>query len=439
MKTIPQLVLRYWKIIGLKDIRHLYCKHCGKFMLDIDDLNRIIDLRHNKLYSYYLCDKNCQRHIESLQNRFLVNGKNFSGKIFFRQLCWDCFHEELEKTIVEKFKTRDIKYTWYRKYMKGELKNYYPVSSQSACFYFKFLFGMTDEELEKECKKFVTASLDFYIKKYGDNELARQKFEEYKKIQAKNGCSLEYFVEKYGKEEGTKKYNEVCESKGVTKKNCIEKYGYEFGKKLFTDYCKKQEYAGCKPEYFIEKYGEEEGRKKYDEVCHQKAPNLSNFIRKYGPEQGKKEYERFLSATQFLRYSIVSQRLFEEIDKNMGDSAKDSKWFLKNGEAEFEIKISDKNGNIRTKFAKPDYLLGNKILEFQGDYWHFNPKYYSADESRYAPNGELVFAEEIWENDKKRKIALENLGMSVKFIWEDEYQENPEKVINECCDFLRNS
>jgi len=80
----------------------------------------------------------------------------------------------------------------------------------------------------------------------------------------------------------------------VTLANCVRKYGEEKGKMFFAQYCKKQEYAGIKLEYFIEKYGLEEGTKKYYEVCSKKVLSVENFIRKYGEEEGKVRYFNYI-------------------------------------------------------------------------------------------------------------------------------------------------
>lgn len=444
--TLDPSLINYWKTHHNSEDyeKEWHCKHCHKLMINLSELENVyyhptrqqffIRGQHVK----YKSGEAVKEYVESLQNRFLVKGRNLSGKVFFRQLCWDCFHKELEETIIKLHKTREIKYTWVRKYMKGELPSYYPVPFQSACFYFKFLFGMTDKELKQECDKFVTASYDVFLRKYnGDEAVAKQKYDEYCQKQARNGCKLEYFVEKYGEEEGTRKYKEVCRAKAITKQNSIEKYGREFGIKLFKEYCKKQAVAGCTIDYFIDKYGEEAGKKKYDEVCHQKALVLSNFIRKYGEEEGKIKYEQWIGTAK-TGFSLGSQKLFEQIDETLGDKAIESKWFTKNGEAEIEIVVKNSSGDDRHRFAKPDYMLGNKIIEFNGDYWHMNPKFYSPDSTRKIIFGceDTITAQEIWDNDRKRKEALERLGYTVFVVWEDEYASAPEQVVKDCCNFL---
>ena len=288
---------------------------------------------------------------------------------------------------------------------------------------------MSEEELNIERKKFDAASIDSFIRRYGEYE-GKKKYDEYVKLQAKVGCSLEYFIEKYGEEVGKLKYEEVCLKKGVSKKNCIQKYGKDVGNKFFKQYCDKQARAGNTLDYFIEKYGEEEGREKYNLVCHQKSMTLANFIRKYGQQEGTQKYKEYSRRSNF-GYSNVSQHLFMKIDDVLGDYANNSFFFVKNYEAEVEIEIDGKQ-----KTAKLDYELNKKVIEFNGDYWHANPKIYDADETVMYHLVKKT-AKDVWESDAKRITAIEKHGFKVHIVWESDYESDPERVVDECVKFLR--
>ena len=64
-----------------------------------------------------------------------------------------------------------------------------------------------------------------------------------------------------------------------------------------------------------------------------------------------------------------------KIDEKIGDLANDSFFFIKNYETEVEIEIGNKK-----KIAKLDYELNRKVIEFNGDYWHANPKLYDEND-----------------------------------------------------------
>ena len=439
MKTIFEQIDRslidYWNGHNIAE-KDLYCQKCNKLMINLDELKDVV-VKTNIHNEFVFCHNNSSRqiYIESPINRWVIKGRILSGKVYFRHLCWDCLFKEIENAIIHNDKLKLISPSrflkWKRWYKTGKLKDHLkiPTPWNSPVWWFRLIFDMTEEELNVERSKFDTASIQSFIRRYGENE-GKKKFDEYCKIQAKAGCTLEYFVEKYGEEVGSLKYEEVCKNKGVTKKNCIKKYGEEFGKKFFDEYCKVQIDAGNTLKYFVGKYGEIEGKKKYDEVCHQKPMTLTNFIRKYGEDEGLKRYKQHIEKTS-VGYSKVSQELFMKIDEKLGDFANDSFFFVKNYETEVEIEINGKK-----KFAKLDYELNNKVIEFNGDFWHANPKIYHKDDILTL---HLVKrrVKDIWLNDFLRKQELERHGFKILIVWESDYAENPDRVVDECVKFLK--
>ena len=104
-----------------------------------------------------------------------------------------------------------------------------------------------------------------------------------------------------------------------------------------------------------------------------------------------------------------------------------------------KLKLSENQCNCvrlrhnESKHYKYDFCIGNKILEFNGDYWHCNPL-------KYAPtyfNTKLkMTAEEKWKKDAdKIKLANEN-GYEVKVVWEQDYRRDPDGILRECREFL---
>lgn len=130
-------------------------------------------------------------------------------------------------------------------------------------------------------------------------------------------------------------------------------------------------------------------------------------------------------------YSVISQRLFAEVDSKLGEFAAGSKWASKNFEEDIEITIDGVK-----KFAKPDYILSNKIIEFNGDYWHANPKFYKSTDFISYPT-ERILASEVWLRDAKRLNAVRDLGYKIFIVWENEFNSDPVKKIDECVAFLK--
>lgn len=70
------------------------------------------------------------------------------------------------------------------------------------------------------------------------------------------------------------------------------------------------------------------------------------------------------------------------------------------------------------------YLIGTNILiEFQGDYWHCNPrKFKSGQYVRFHKNIETM-VDDIWKRDLIKKQLAENMGYKVVQIWQCDYVE----------------
>lgn len=422
--NIDTSLIEYWKSNGLND-KDFYCRECGNLMIDFNDLKDVgYNPQHKgKQLALYKRIKTKQ-YVESEQNRWLIRGRTLSGKTYFRHLCWDCFFKHLGE--IEDIPKRARKSSWYKDINNGIFRP--PATWSSPSKYFKLLFDITDEELENEHKKFDTASLESFIRRYGDIN-GQKKYEEYKKRQAYT-CSKEYMMNEKGMTE--KEWNEFNSNRACTKENFIKRYGKDLGKNRWDEYCRLESYAGCKLEYFINKLGEDEGKKAYLEINKKKAQTLENCIRIYGDIQGKIKYEEYCNR----QYSNLSKRFFDSIQMILGDFGVGAKY----GDFECPINLCFEDGTCRVCY--PDYILHTKIIEFNGDYWHGNPKYYKPDDimkfiqkQRTKYNGDK--ASDIWEYDRKKKNALEKLGYKVKVVWESDYHKNPEKVIDECVEFLK--
>ena len=80
-----------------------------------------------------------------------------------------------------------------------------------------------------------------------------------------------------------------------------------------------------------------------------------------------------------------------------------------------------------------DIIFNNKIIEYYGDYFHCNPKVYSPTYFNKKLN---LTSQQKWEKDEFRKNSLQKNGYTLLIIWEKDYNENKEEVINKCKNFL---
>lgn len=88
-------------------------------------------------------------------------------------------------------------------------------------------------------------------------------------------------------------------------------------------------------------------------------------------------------------------------------------------------------------FFTYDFILkqNKKVIEFNGDYWHCNPKKYKFD---FFNKRKQMTAQEIWDRDKLRIDSIKSEGYEVLVIWESDYNKNKEKIIEKCLNFLKN-
>lgn len=129
------------------------------------------------------------------------------------------------------------------------------------------------------------------------------------------------------------------------------------------------------------------------------------------------------------KFSKISLELYNTLSEMNKD-----KIFLY-GKNEKFIPIKDLN-NKKGYFVDFLYVEKNKIIEFNGDFWHFNPNKYIA-ESFCVLNGVKVIAENVWEQDRIKLESLKNNGFDVLVVWENEYINNKDLVIKKCDEFLK--
>lgn len=69
------------------------------------------------------------------------------------------------------------------------------------------------------------------------------------------------------------------------------------------------------------------------------------------------------------------------------------------------------------------------LLEVNGDFWHANPKKYSAEDIVPFPDGK-VKASVIWVNDNRKRLTAESNGYKLLVIWESELTQMSDKDLD---------
>lgn len=140
----------------------------------------------------------------------------------------------------------------------------------------------------------------------------------------------------------------------------------------------------------------------------------------YGNSNLKVSKTGFVWTDNFcLGYSKISQDLFWKIYNLLPEKYKHKVKFSElNYEVKIKVDIKDYNSGIcdnRYSYIA-DFIMENKNIEFDGDYWHG--------------------FENVRIKDKKRDLYLSKLGYKILRVKEMDYKKDPQKVIRKCIKFL---
>lgn len=264
-----------------------------------------------------------------------------------------------------------------------------------------------------------------FHQKYGKIE-GEKRWQQYRTKQAETN-SYEYKKNKFGwtKEE----YDNYNKNRACTKQNFIKRHGNNLGTKKWNEYCQKQKIHGSSLEWFVEKYGKEQGQQRWIQICNQKKINKQNFIRKYGDEIGNIKWIEFVNKRTEINKqstSTQSQELFFSIIKHFDI---DQQRYIHFNKKDFEYVVHTNSG---IRFLDFYDTKTNKCIEYFGDYWHANPLIYNTkDNIRGKP------VDVIWEEDKKRlKSIIDCLNCQIFIVWEKQFIDNQQNIIEQCKRFL---
>jgi len=161
---------------------------------------------------------------------------------------------------------------------------------------------------------------------------------------------------------------------------------------------------------WVKKYGEEEANKKWRNYLEKLSK--SSYFRTYNKQNNK-------------NWSNISQELFWNIYSEISEKYK--KIYFGELNHEYSCGIRSKNFDFVVKDNK-------KVIEFNGDKWHANPKLYEEKEAPFNFIG--LTAKEIWEKDNEKINLAKERGYDVLIIWETDYKNNKQKEINKCINFI---
>jgi len=227
----------------------------------------------------------------------------------------------------------------------------------------------------------------------------------------------EGYIEKFGEEEGIKRWNSYCNKQAVTNTFEYKKAKYGWTKDQFDEYNKSR---SCTLENFIKRHGEEDGLRKWNEYCEVQryTTTLEYFQKTYGEKEGKQKWENYVKARiNGVGYSKIADEFCLKITKYF----KNNKIWAHCTCGEFNIE------NIFSLDYYDETL--NIVIEFYGDFWHCNPNQYRADD---IVIGYDIIAKDIWDKDLQRqKYIEEKLKTKMFIVWEEDYRHNKKKTIED--------
>lgn len=196
-----------------------------------------------------------------------------------------------------------------------------------------------------------------------------------------------------------------------------------------------EKFESCNPtklKYWLLKgYSEEEAKQKLSE--RQTTFSLEICIEKYGEDEGKKRWQE--RQNKWLQ-SLVDKPYNEKIDmikKKMKISSYEKElmfWFEDN-----KIEYESQFVLLGDKVWVYDFRVNNKLIEFNGDYYHCNPEIYIETFKNKVKN---KTAKQIREEDEIKKQAALESGYGFYVVWEKDYNDNKEETLKKLMEFINN-
>lgn len=310
--------------------------------------------------------------------------------------------------------------------------------------YWCIFHGYTEFDAKVKAKECVPINnLENFIKRFGDageekfkifSDKAAKQFEQTRNTYGSRTFSrfcVEYWIRKgFTEEESTLKISEIQKENNILFKDKKEKNPelyigmYNSSLEYWINLGFTEEEAKLKlserqstfsKEKCIEKYGEDDGVVRWQE----RQDKWQNTL------QSRDDYSDIvIRRTVSFGYSKISQEFFWELYNNISDYIKQLTYFK-----ELNHEIGDYSKELKIGFLY-DFIIKNRIcIEFNGDLWHANPNIYKETDipTPWAGNKTAL---EIWNKDKIKVDLLTQKGYSVYVVWESEYKNNKQKIID---------
>lgn len=137
-------------------------------------------------------------------------------------------------------------------------------------------------------------------------------------------------------------------------------------------------------------------------------------------KQHRDETKRVLSEAQRKRWAEGEYEGVSHHQKRVSRAETEIQNLLSTTYPDTEFQKHFNGVSYQYDFFIPSLKL---IIEYQGDYWHFNPKKYQAGSYVTRPHKGKVLVDDIWARDERKKSEAEGLGYVVAYFWESDFKE----------------
>lgn len=205
--------------------------------------------------------------------------------------------------------------------------------------------------------------------------------------------------------------------------------------KSMSDEIRRSKSHRCEEYWILRGHTQEEARKII--ATKQSTFSLEKCIEKYGKEAGTARWqERQENWKNTLNSKSVEEKQrinSKKIGKGYTVSKNEKEICEYLREAGIDIESQFCLQHTDNKFFVYDIRYKNKIIEYNGDYWHTNPMLY---QESFFNNRTKLTAKETWLKDQiKTQCAISN-GFDIMIVWEFDYNKDSKRILSECVTFL---
>lgn len=236
-------------------------------------------------------------------------------------------------------------------------------------------------------------------------------------------------MHKISKEEYEAKYGKIKAYSDKHIENHLKGENNGCHKSKTTEKDRKERSPFSKSFWIKRGLSEEEYKKFIDNVCKNREYNtrLSFYTnRGYSLEEAKIKLKERQSIGMGGSYSKVCEDFIGNVI-----GSKRSKYLF--GKREKRISYKDESGKLRYFRYDLTSESTKKIIEFNGDFWHGNPKIVNLEDTHPVINETFV---NIHKKDNFKKSLAEQHGYDVLVIWESDYILDKKNTIKRAKEFI---